>query len=80
MAFVPDGVYSLLSIVYIQNSNTYISKVQYIVTNMRRLLGISCVTQVLEHGLFIGVTSALLVACKDGVRQVGGPGGEQPWW
>ena len=47
---------------------------------MRRLLGISCVTQVLEHGLFIGVTSALLVACKDGVRQVGGPGGEQPWW
>lgn len=34
---------------------------------------------VLEHGLFIGVTSALLVATNDGVRLVG-DGGERPWW
>lgn len=34
---------------------------------------------VLEHGLFIGVTSVLLVAGKDGVR-VAGEGGERPWW
>jgi len=34
---------------------------------------------VLEHGLFIGVTTALLVACKNGVR-LAGSGGEAPWW
>jgi ribose 5-phosphate isomerase A len=34
---------------------------------------------VLEHGIFTGMTYALIVAGKDGVR-VAGTGGEKPWW
>ena len=34
---------------------------------------------VLEHGIFIGMTHALIVAGKDGVR-VAGTNGEKPWW
>ena len=53
----------------------------YIITPATPDKHVFYVTQVLEHGLFIGVTSALLVASRDGVRRVGGgPGGEQPWW
>ena len=34
---------------------------------------------VVEHGIFSGFTTAVIVAGKDGVR-VAGEGGEQPWW
>ena len=34
---------------------------------------------VLEHGIFTGMTYALIVAGKDGVR-VAGEGQEKPWW
>lgn len=34
---------------------------------------------VVEHGIFSGFTTAVIVAGKDGVR-VAGEGGEKPWW
>lgn len=34
---------------------------------------------VLEHGIFTGMTTALIVAGKDGIR-VAGEGQEKPWW
>lgn len=34
---------------------------------------------VVEHGVFAGMTTAVIVAGKDGVR-VAGEGGEKPWW
>ena len=34
---------------------------------------------VVDHGIFAGFTTAVIVAGKDGVR-VAGAGGEKPWW
>lgn len=34
---------------------------------------------VVDHGIFAGMTTAVIVAGKDGVR-VAGQGGEKPWW
>eukprot|EP01035_Chromulina_nebulosa_P021376 gene21376-27693_t len=34
---------------------------------------------VVDHGIFSGFTTAVIVAGKDGVR-VAGEGGEKPWW
>ena len=34
---------------------------------------------VVEHGFFVGMASAVIVAGKEGVR-VAGEGGEAPWW
>jgi ribose 5-phosphate isomerase A len=34
---------------------------------------------VLDHGIFAGIVSAVVVATKDGVR-IAGQGGEKPWW
>lgn len=34
---------------------------------------------VVEHGIFEGMTTAVIVAGKNGIR-VAGQGGEQPWW
>lgn len=34
---------------------------------------------VVEHGIFEGMTTAVIVAGKDGIR-VAGQGGEKPWW
>ena len=34
---------------------------------------------VVDHGIFAGFTTAVIVAGKDGVR-VAGQGGEKPWW
>jgi ribose 5-phosphate isomerase A len=34
---------------------------------------------VVEHGIFVDMTTAVIVAGKDGVR-VAGAGGEKPWW
>lgn len=34
---------------------------------------------VVDHGIFAGMTTAVIVAGKDGVR-VAGEGGEKPWW
>lgn len=34
---------------------------------------------VVDHGIFSGMTTAVIVAGKDGVR-VAGQGGEKPWW
>jgi ribose 5-phosphate isomerase A len=34
---------------------------------------------VVDHGLFVGMTTAVIVAGKDGIR-VCGEGGEKPWW
>eukprot|EP00607_Mallomonas_marina_P009180 CAMPEP_0182420026 /NCGR_PEP_ID=MMETSP1167-20130531/4508_1 /TAXON_ID=2988 /ORGANISM="Mallomonas Sp, Strain CCMP3275" /LENGTH=283 /DNA_ID=CAMNT_0024595397 /DNA_START=96 /DNA_END=947 /DNA_ORIENTATION=- len=35
---------------------------------------------VVDHGLFVGMTTAVIVACKDGSIKVAGTGGEKPWW
>lgn len=35
---------------------------------------------VVDHGLFVGMTTAVIVACKDGRIRVAGQGGEKPWW
>lgn len=35
---------------------------------------------VVDHGLFVGMTTAVIVACKDGSIRVAGQGGEKPWW
>ena len=35
---------------------------------------------VLEHGLFIGMTSVLLVGGRSGDVRIGGSQGEKPWW
>jgi ribose 5-phosphate isomerase A len=34
---------------------------------------------VVEHGIFENMTTAVIVAGKDGIR-VAGQGGEKPWW
>ena len=34
---------------------------------------------VVDHGIFAGMTHAVIVAGKDGIR-VAGAGGEKPWW
>ena len=34
---------------------------------------------VVDHGIFSGMTTAVIVAGKDGIR-VAGEGGEKPWW
>lgn len=34
---------------------------------------------VVEHGIFADMTTAVIVAGKDGIR-VAGQGGEKPWW
>eukprot|EP01041_Mallomonas_annulata_P005819 gene5819-11739_t len=34
---------------------------------------------VVDHGLFVGMTTAVIVACKDGRIRVAGQGGEAPW-
>jgi ribose 5-phosphate isomerase len=34
---------------------------------------------VVEHGIFSGFTTAVIVAGKEGIR-VAGEGGEKPWW
>ena len=34
---------------------------------------------VVEHGIFEGMTTAVIVAGKTGIR-VAGQGGEKPWW
>lgn len=34
---------------------------------------------VVDHGLFVGMTTAVIVAGKEGIR-VAGQGGEKPWW
>ena len=34
---------------------------------------------VVDHGIFAGMTTAVIVAGKTGVR-VAGQGGEKPWW
>jgi hypothetical protein len=39
----------------------------------------SPVSGVVDHGIFAGFTTAVIVAGKDGVR-VAGAGGEKPWW
>ena len=35
---------------------------------------------VVEHGIFSGFTTAVIVACKDGSIKVVGEGGQKPWW
>jgi len=35
---------------------------------------------VVDHGIFSGFTSAVIVACSDGTIKVAGEGGESPWW
>ena len=34
---------------------------------------------VVDHGIFSGMTTAVIVAGKDGIR-VAGEGGDKPWW
>lgn len=35
---------------------------------------------VVDHGLFVDMTTACIVACKDGSIRVAGQGGEKCWW
>lgn len=35
---------------------------------------------VVDHGIFNGFTTAVIVACEDGSIKVAGEGGEAPWW
>ena len=35
---------------------------------------------VVDHGIFSGFTTAVIVACKDGSIKVAGEGGQKPWW
>ena len=40
---------------------------------------LKCLVGVVDHGIFPGMASAVIVAGKDGIR-VAGQGGEKPWW
>jgi ribose 5-phosphate isomerase A len=46
-------------------------------TEAARQLKVTC--GVVEHGIFEGMTNAVIVAGSDGIR-VAGEGGEKPWW
>ena len=42
---------------------------------------VCCALQVVEHGLFPSMASAVIVAGATGIRVAGeGEGGEKPWW